>query len=71
MEKVNYYHDIEGQWMDKWGLVQLCYDRTRGQRDFIQWAQTGDADSECDLCGASNNPDFVRETAEHISLAQD
>lgn len=68
-ETVNFYYSVrvlaDGGYGDvgEDGLLTLCRDCAKKHRAAVQWASRGDAQSECEFCNASNDPQWSRQQA--------
>ena len=60
---VNFYYDDSGDLTSdtEGNLVQLCRSCARLHADAVQWASRGHDQSECELCGASNDPHWTEQ----------
>lgn len=59
---VDYYYSVrvlaDGGYEDvgEDGLLSLCGGCAKQYAESVQWASRGDDESECEFCGASNDP---------------
>lgn len=53
---VNYYYSDELTNDTEGNLIQLCRACAKAHREVIQFAQTGDPESSCEMCKAQNEP---------------
>lgn len=59
--KVNYYYSVRvlenGGYDENDDLLHLCRACAQQYAADVQWASRGDDESECEFCGATNNPE--------------
>lgn len=61
---VNYYYSDDLTADTEGNLVQLCRACATKHQGVVQWASKGDNESECELCGATNDAARTRELDE-------